>query len=137
MQDWYPAVTAGCLTTIYLMLYTFDPSTLTLLSVLGLLATLLDYLMPLISSKVFSPASWTSDKEKKLESLCGTLINTGVFLRSCSSTFNQTKTSRPAIHFASTVSLLLITAFLGSKVSGMMLSYIVMMVLLMLPGLHR
>ena len=136
MQDWYPALTAGCLTTFYLILYTADPTTLTLLSLLALILTLLDYLTPLILSKV-SPNSWNTNKEKKLESLCRAVLNTGLFLRSCRSMFNETKTSRPAITFAATVTLLIASAFIGSKVSGMFLSYMILMVLLMLPGLRR
>ena len=104
---------------------------------LGLLTTLLDYLAPLVASKVFPAESWNSEKEKKLESLCRSVVNTGVFLRSCWLTYSQAKAGKPAIHFGATVSFLLISAYLGSLVSGMMLSYMVLMVLLMLPGLHR
>lgn len=136
-QDWYPAVTAGCLTSFYLFIYSMDPSSLTLLSLLGLVVTLLDYLTPLITSKVFPADSWSPEKEKKLESFCRTVLLTTCFIRNCCSTFNEAKSSKPALHFAGTVALLLSTAYLGSLVSGMMLSYITLMVLLMLPGLHR
>lgn len=103
---------------------------------MALIITLLDYLTPLIISRI-SPNSWSSDKEKKLERLCRAMLNTGIFLRSCRSTFQQTKTNRPAIHFAATVSILVASAFIGSKVSGMFLSYMILMILLMLPGLIR
>ena len=136
-QDWYPAVTAGCLTSLYLMIYSADLTTLTLLSRLGILLAVLDYLAPLVATKVFPADSWSRDKEKKLESLCRALVNTGVFLRSCWSTYSQAKAGKPTLHFGATVSILLTSAYLGSLVSGMMLSYILLMVTLMLPGLHR
>ena len=119
------------------MVYSADLTTLTLLSVLGLLVTLLDYLAPLVAAKVFPADSWNRDKEKKLESLCRALVNTGVFFRSCWSTYSQAKAGKPALHFGATVTLLLTSAYIGSLVSGMMLSYIVLMVILMLPGLYR
>ena len=137
IQDWYPAVTAGCLTSLYLMIYTADLTTLTLLSVVGLLLTLLDYLTPLVAAKVFPADSWSREKEKKLESLCRALVNTGVFLRSCWATYSQAKAGKPTLHFGATLILLLCSAYLGSLVSGMMLSYILLMVTLMLPGLYR
>ena len=130
-------MTAGCLTSLYLMIYSADLTTLTLLSVLGLLLTLLDYLTPLVAAKVFPADSWNGAKEKKLESFCRALVNTGVFLSSCWSTYSQAKAGKPTLHFGVTVVLLLSSAYLGSLVSGMILSYIVLMVSLMLPGLYR
>ena len=119
------------------MVYSADLTTLTLLSVLGLLLTLLDYLTPIVAAKVFPADSWNKDKEKKLDSLCRALVNTGVFLRSCWATYGQAKAGKPALHFGVTVTLLVSSAYLGSLLSGMILSYIVLMVLLMLPGLYR
>ena len=130
-------MTAGCLTSLYLMVYSADLTTLTLLSVLGLLITLLDYLTPLVAAKVFPADSWSREKEKKLDSLCRAVVNTGVFLRSCWSTYSQAKAGKPTLHFGATVTLLLTSAYLGSLVSGIILSYLVLMVLLMLPGLYR
>ena len=119
------------------MVYSADLTSLTLLSVVGLLFTLLDYLTPLVAAKVFPADSWSRDKEKKLESLCRALVNTGVFLRSCWSTYSQAKAGKPTLHFGATVTGLLTSAYLGSLVSGMLLSYILLMVTLMLPGLYR
>ena len=136
-QDWSPAVTAGCLTSLYLMIYSADLTTLTLLSRFGILLAVLDYLTPLVATKVFPATSWSRDKEKKLESLCRAMVKTRVFLRSCWSTYCQAKAGKPTLHFGATVSILLTSAYLGSLVSGMMLSYILLMVTLMLPGLYR
>ena len=51
-QDWYPGLTAGVVTVIYLLIHWLSPSLITLVSIIGLVITLLDYLVPMISDMV-------------------------------------------------------------------------------------
>merc|ERR1712098_691993 len=127
-KDWHPAVTAGSLTLTYLILFWLSPSILTLLSIIGLVATLLDYLGPMLIDKIFCSTQWTGEKEKKLDNVCKSVVNT---------TFSNLKTTSPITHFGVTTTSLLLLAYIGSLVSGMFLSYIVTMLVLMLPGLYR
>ena len=53
------------------------------------------------------------------------------------SKYRGARTSAPVYHAAVTTVTLLVTAFIGSLVSGAVLAYLVLMVTLMLPGLHR
>ena len=53
LQDWYPGLTAGIVTVMFLMVHWLAPSLITLVSVIGLVITLLDYLVPMISDMVF------------------------------------------------------------------------------------
>jgi len=48
---------------------------LTLLSMIGLLVTLLDYAVPRIQAKLFPENSWSPEKERKLENICQELVN--------------------------------------------------------------
>ena len=52
-----------------------EPSMLTLMSVCGLVMTLLDYIIPKVVASVFSEDSWTSEKEKKLEQICQEMVS--------------------------------------------------------------
>ena len=52
-----------------------DPNMLTLLSMIGLLVTLLDYAVPRIQAKLFPENSWSPEKERKLENICQELVN--------------------------------------------------------------
>ena len=47
---------------------------LTLLSMIGLLVTLLDYAVPRIQAKLFPENSWSPEKERKLENICQELV---------------------------------------------------------------
>ena len=121
----------------YLILFWLSPSILTLLSLIGLVITLLDYLGPLLLEKIFSPTQWTGEKEKKLDNVCKSVVNISLLVLSCCTSFCSLKTSSPMTHFGVTTTSLLLLAYIGSMVSGMFLSYILSMLTLMLPGLYR
>ena len=121
----------------YLFLFWLSPSMLTLLSTLGLPFTLLDYLGPKLMDKIFSPDHWTGEKEKKLENVCKSMVSLSMLLSSCSTSFSNMRASSPLTHFSVTTISLLVLAYLGSLVSGVFLSYIFLIVVLMLPGLYR
>ena len=74
-QEWYPAVTAGVLTSVFLLLWYNDPSCLTLLALLGLLATILDYAVPRLQDKIFPETAWTGDKERRLDQFCQNMVS--------------------------------------------------------------
>jgi len=134
-QDWHPALTAGTVTTLYLAVYYFSPSLLTLVSLLGLLATLLDYSVPLLTSKL-APA-WTAEKEARLEKLARFLLGVSACISTMVTTCRQYKLSAPLYHFAGSCLLLAGTAYLGTILSGMFLAYSTTMLIVMLPGLHK
>ena len=110
---------------------------LTLLSIIGLVVTLLDYLGPILIDKIFCSTQWTGEKEKKLDNVCKSVVNTTFFVSSCWTSLSNLKTTSPITHFGVTTTSLLLLAYIGSLVSGMFLSYILTMLVLMLPGLYR
>merc|ERR1719319_1985932 len=81
-QDWHPAVTAGTLTTVFTMLWYYDPSFLTMCCLAGLFATLADFLGPKIFPLVFGD-SWDGAKEKQLERISQDLVHVNSLCRTC------------------------------------------------------
>jgi len=136
-KEWYPAVTSGSLTALFLVVWYMDPSMLTLMSVCGLVMTLLDYIIPKVVASVFSEDSWTSEKEKKLEQICQEMmfVRTGLG-RVCEGMGAYRETS-PLIYLSSVVVSLYMLAHLGALFSGFFLAYLSLLALSMLPGLHR
>ncbi len=78
MQEWYPAVTSGLLTALFLVLWYQDPSFLTLLATLGLCLTVLDYAVPRIQDKIFPESAWTGEKEKRLDQFCQNMVSNSI-----------------------------------------------------------
>jgi len=136
-KEWFPAVTAGSLTVMFLTVWYSEPSLLPLLSLLGLFLTLADYLGPRVLDKVFPEDSWSADKEARLEDVARSLVRLSNLLQDLGSSLAGLRTSNPLSHFALTSVILLVTAYLGSIFSGLFIAYINMLGLLMLPGLHR
>jgi len=135
-QDWYPGLTAGIVTVMFLTVHWLGPSIITLVSVIGLVITLLDYLVPMISDMVIPRSSWDEAKNKRLETVAKFIIKCSQLVSSVCSKYRGARTSAPVYHAAVTTVTLLVTAFIGSLVSGAVLAYLVLMVTLMLPGLH-
>jgi len=135
-QDWYPGLTAGIVTVMFLTVHWLGPSIITLVSVIGMVITLLDYLVPMISDMVIPRSSWDEAKNKRLETVAKFIINCSQLVSSVCSKYRGARTSAPVYHAAITTVTLLVTAFIGSLVSGAVLAYLVLMVTLMLPGLH-
>jgi len=136
-KEWFPAVTAGSLTVMFLTVWYSEPSLLPLLSLLGLFLTLADYLGPRVLDKVFPEDSWSADKEARLEDVARSLVRLSNLLQDLGSSLAGLRSSNPLSHFALTSVILLVTAYLGSIFSGLFIAYINMLGLLMLPGLHR
>merc|ERR1712112_615868 len=111
-------------------------SLITVLGLLGLLITLLDYFLPIISDKLVPRDSWDDAKEKKLDNLIRFYLSSSQLTLTMITSFLQYRLTSPLYHFIITSLVLLLTAFLGSMVSGLVLSYLFLMLTLMLPGLH-
>lgn len=67
---YYPLVS----TILFTLLWLLDPSVLTLVSMIGLILTLCDYLVPSLASSLFKVDKWNGKKEKDFEDLCVNLI---------------------------------------------------------------
>jgi len=136
-QEWHPAATAGSLTVTFLSIWYLDPSLVTLLSTIGLILTLADYLGPKILDKIFKPESWSTEKERRLESVCRSLVSLSRLASSLSSSVSSMRMESPIIHFSVVTSSLLLMAWLGTIFSGIFILYISTLLVIMLPGLHR
>jgi len=135
-QDWHPAVTAGTLTTVFTMLWYYDPSCLTMFCLLGMFASLADFLGPKILPLVFGEGAWDGAKEKQLERVSKDLVYVHSLLRTCFGCYSGMRLTSPLVHFAVTVLSLLAISWVGSLFSGFFLAFCLSMAVLMLPGLH-
>lgn len=84
--------------SIYLRLFWYlDPSVLTTVSVIGLIATLVDYLVPTLTASICHPENWTGSKERKLEEICRELANVQTQASVKWSVFYDMRHSRPKV----------------------------------------
>lgn len=63
----------GC-TVAFMLLWLSEPSTLTVISVIGLIITIGDYILPKIVSTVYKNEDWDREKQQQYEEICTNLI---------------------------------------------------------------
>jgi hypothetical protein len=92
-----------------------DPSVLTTVSVIGLIATLVDYLVPTLAASICRPENWTGSKERTLEVICRELANaqTQAHIKWC--LFYDMRHSRPKLVGISSTLLTLLEAIIHFK----------------------
>jgi len=136
-KDFYPALIAAAVTLKFVFVWWWDPTLLTFISITGIMISLLDYAMPKILGTVFKPESWNGDKEARYERACNSLVHGFKYAEAGLAAYREAKKVKPVVHFAATVSGLFALAWIGNRINNFFLLYLVVLVVLMLPGLHR
>lgn len=136
-KEWYPAVTSGLLTSVFLLLWYEDPSILTLLAIIGLLVTVADYAVPRFQDKMFPETAWTGEKEKRLDQFCQNMMFAKSCVRRVGEVMGQYRETAPITYLSGVVVMLYLLAYLGTLFSGFFLTYVLLLVLCMIPGLQR
>jgi len=136
-KEWYPAVTSGTLSFLFLLVWSQDPSVLTLFGMIGLVMTLLDYAVPLVQAKLFAENSWTADKEQRLDQICQELVFVKTGIRRLANSLLRFRETSPLMFLLGFVVFFYIVAYFGSIFSGIFLFFVLFLNACMLPGLHR
>lgn len=66
-----------------------------MISLFGIVVTVLDYLSPTLAHHFANPDNWTSFEERKLESICQSLAVNKLFLTHSIESFCQMRKDRP------------------------------------------
>jgi hypothetical protein len=136
-KSWYPGLLVGITTTFFLLFWYLGPSVLTTVSVIGLIATLVDYLVPTLTASVCHPENWTGIKERKLEEICRELANAQTQAAYKWAVFYDMRHSRPKMYYLTVVSSLLFLAWLGNMVNNLLLTYLTVTTAVLLPGMKH
>jgi len=136
-KEFYAALVSCSLTFLFIMVWYMDPSTLTLLSLVGEIAVILDYAVPRLQAKIFPDSAWSMENEKRLDQICQELmfVKNGVYR--IYSLLMGYKHSHPLMFMSTTVVALFLVAQIGSMFSGFFLTYLAVLVVVMIPGLYR
>lgn len=164
-QQWYPGVIGGVITFLWLLIWILDFSTLTLVAVVALLVTVIDYGYPLVSKFIFKPEQWSGAQEKLYEEVIESIVNVKLCLKKTVSSFFSSRSERSTFvsgtivvglgqiidsclssakfssyHTQYLISVTigsLILAWIGSTFNNLFLLYLVALVSAMYPGLKE
>ncbi|XP_077413612.1 ADP-ribosylation factor-like protein 6-interacting protein 1 [Vanacampus margaritifer] len=136
-KPWFPGALLAVTTTLFLLIYYLDPSVLTGVSSGVMLLCMADYLVPTLAPRVFGSNKWTTEQQQRFHEICGNMVKTqrrllGWWRRLCT-----LKEEKPKMYFASVISSLLVVAWIGQQVHNLLLTYLIVSLLLLLPGLNQ
>ncbi|XP_055938121.1 ADP-ribosylation factor-like protein 6-interacting protein 1 [Argiope bruennichi] len=134
-KPYYPGIIAGIVSAIFLMLWYFDPSVLTTISIFGIIACILDYVVPMLSASVFDSSKWTGTQEKKYEDICHGFVDTYMKIKHMWESVRQIKETKPYLYFIGVLGALLFTAWIGNLINNLFLTYLIVLFLALLPGI--
>ncbi|XP_013790134.1 ADP-ribosylation factor-like protein 6-interacting protein 1 [Limulus polyphemus] len=136
-QPYYPAILAVMVTLEFILLWYFEPSLLTTLSLLGVTVCVADYAVPIVCVTFFDATKWTDAEERKFEEICKSVIL--VKQQTCDfwTSVIQLRDTKPVLYFVSVMSVLLLVAWIGSVINNLVLAYFLELGLVMLPGLKH
>ncbi|XP_033207032.1 ADP-ribosylation factor-like protein 6-interacting protein 1 [Belonocnema kinseyi] len=135
-RPWYPGLIVGLVTLFFSLIWILEPAMLTMLAISLLIAALIDYLVPVVSSTFFSANSWTGKKERKLDDICQRLSVTIFRLQNAWNILWNTRNNRPNFYYGSLSIFLLLLAWIGNAVNNLLLIYVIAIFLLLTPGLR-
>ncbi|XP_052771819.1 ADP-ribosylation factor-like protein 6-interacting protein 1 [Mya arenaria] len=133
----YPGIIIATTSFIFLLIWYFEPSVLTTFSLLGLTLSLIDFLVPLVGPTVLGRSKWTGIQEKQYEQICIRIHNFRYHLSDMTGTMISLKNERPKVYFILVMGLLAVFAWVGSQIDNLLLTYLMLNITLMMPGLRR
>ncbi|KAJ8251182.1 hypothetical protein GJAV_G00218210 [Gymnothorax javanicus] len=136
-KPWFPAVLVGATTLLFLLIYYLDPSVLTGVSCAVMLLCLADYLVPTLAPRVFGSNKWTTEQQQRFHEICGNLVKSQHGVGSWWKRLFALKEEKPKMYFLSVISSLLVVAWIGQQVHNLFLTYLIVTLLLLLPGLNQ
>lgn len=93
-KSFYPAITCGIVSVLYVMLWWMQLSVLTTVALVALAICAGDYVLPLLLKFVFKPENWTGVQEKRYEEVCREIFNAKVQLCNLCTRFRVAKAQK-------------------------------------------
>ncbi|GAB1604927.1 ADP-ribosylation factor-like protein 6-interacting protein 1 isoform X1 [Argonauta hians] len=135
-RPYHPLVLLAPITLIFLIVWYFEPSFLTTVALLGMSISLIDFLVPLLSS-MYAPETWTVVQEQQFEQICERIMLVRDHVNHVKNTMVGLKVEKPKVYFAVTMGVMSFFAWFGSLVNNLVLTFLIVSFVVLYPGLRR
>ncbi|XP_002735400.1 ADP-ribosylation factor-like protein 6-interacting protein 1 [Saccoglossus kowalevskii] len=136
-KPFYPYALVGAVTFQFVLLWLFDPSVLTMISLTIMKLCLLDYLVPTFCNKYLDNKEWTPDNERQYQHVCMDIVDTKRFIRGRFNSLMKLRDEKPKQYFILVMIILSVVAFIGNIIPNILLGYLFGVFLVLLPGLKH
>jgi hypothetical protein len=93
-QQFFPGVIGGVISIVFLILWWLDFSSLTLIALITIFITVLDFGYPLVSKFIFKPDNWSGSQEKLYEQVIQEIVDVKLCITGCISSFFNSRSER-------------------------------------------
>ncbi|XP_072943700.1 ADP-ribosylation factor-like protein 6-interacting protein 1 [Epargyreus clarus] len=137
-QQWHPCAIVFTVSLLYLFIWIMDLNTLATIALVGLILNFIDFIVPIICNSIYSPSSWTGQKEKMFEEICKGIVASYNTTLHQIQTFYSMRENSPCMYYIISISMLCTMAWMASTINNVFLLYIFSTVVLLWPGIqHR
>ncbi|XP_025082921.1 ADP-ribosylation factor-like protein 6-interacting protein 1 isoform X1 [Pomacea canaliculata] len=136
-KPYHPGILVGVTTFIFALVWYFEPSLLTTLALMGLVITAVDFTVPLIGPSLFGSRPWTVTEERQFEEICQRILNLRGHFSSFVEGLATLKAEKPKVYFLVVMGVLALFGWIGCIVDNLFLTFIIVLVALMVPGLRK
>lgn len=93
-QSFFPGIIGGVITLLFIVLWYLDFSTLTLIALITIFVTVLDYGYPLVSKFIFKAENWSGSQEKLYEQVIQDIVDVKLSVCGAVSSFFSSRSER-------------------------------------------
>lgn len=136
-QPYYPGCIFGVISAVFLLLWYLEPSLLTTFSLAGMLACLLDYLVPMLLAQLCGQDKWTGQHERQLQDICLEVVHTWQSVVGACAAIKKAKQEKPKVYMVAVLVSLLVVAWIGNAFDNLFLTYLIVLFLAMSPGMKH
>ncbi|XP_074599650.1 ADP-ribosylation factor-like 6 interacting protein 1 [Brevipalpus obovatus] len=131
-----PHILFGLITALFGIIHFMHASVLTGLSLVGIFACVLDYLMPIISEKYLEPQLWREKDEQTYSKLIVQLLALRDSIKNGFDLALEARRFRPKAFYVTVISFLMAFAWVANLFNNLLLTYMIVLAVTMLPGAY-
>ncbi|KAK2180510.1 hypothetical protein NP493_440g04038 [Ridgeia piscesae] len=133
----YPAILIGIITFVFAIIWYLEPSVLTTFSLIGIVVSMVDFVVPLVSSYILGSKEWTVVEERQFENICNRLLNAYNHILNLRVTLTNMKKEKPKVYAMVLMAGFAVLAWFGSLIDNLLLTYIMVVFAVLVPGLRK
>jgi len=136
--DWeeafHPGVIFGVVSFLFLVIWYVEPTFLSFLSLVALIITVADYLLPLVLPRLLPMDAWSEEEQRRYDAVCDAIVGAKYESRALFFRAQEMKAERPRLYLALTSVALLLLAWIGSALGDLTLLYLITLGAALYPG---
>jgi len=132
-----PLIILVAVSAVFGILMAWSPSVLTTISLIGLIAVSVDFLVPLITHNFLKSVEWTVSSDIKYTKICERISNFLTHVSNLKLRLMTMRQEKQSLYFLSVLFFLIFCIYVGQSFDNLLLSYLVVTILCLLPGARR